>query len=321
MLSAVRLLRYTSSLGAQPDGDDARPAPLNYSSSTKPQPQDDDPFRNTLELLPVAILVTNRHGDIVLANAASEKLFGYGSDELTGASADALVPGLRDAAQAALHDAASGHALRIVHGSRDVFARRKEGTEFPAEITTSRLTSHREALMLTVVIDQTERHELQRHRQELALLTRVSTLGEPAGSLAHELNQPLTAILSNAQAAQRFKAMEPIDLDELREILHDLVADNRRASEVIHPRRSTRAYPLAGRSRSHALQHRTQRFGVNHTIDLDHRPANSHFNRADGPGWLHRFRFDRGCRRDGDRRVAHDRHGTSSVVPAACSAR
>ena len=87
--------------------------------------------------------------------------------------------------------------------------------------------------MLTVVIDRTERYELQRNRQELAHLTRVSTLGELAGSLAHELNQPLTAILSNAQAAQRFMAMEPIDLDEVREILRDLVEDNHRASEVI----------------------------------------------------------------------------------------
>ena len=184
--------------------------------------------------MPFAILVTNRHGEIVLANAASEKLFGYSRDELIGASAEALVPGLRDGAHTALQiDTASGHALGAAHGSRDVFARRKEGTEFPAEITTNPLTSHREALMLTVVIDRTERYELQRNRQDLAHLTRVSTLGELAGSLAHELNQPLTAMLSNAQAAQRFMAMDPIDLDEVREILHDLVADNRRASEVI----------------------------------------------------------------------------------------
>ena len=125
------------------------------------------------------------------------------------------------------------HPIRAVGGTRDVFARRKEGTEFPAEITTNPRESPGEALMLTVVIDRTERYELQRNRQELAHLTRVSTLGELAGSLAHELNQPLTAILSNAQAAQRFMAMEPINLDEVREILQDLVEDNHRASEVI----------------------------------------------------------------------------------------
>jgi signal transduction histidine kinase len=62
---------------------------------------------------------------------------------------------------------------------------------------------------------------------------RVSTMGELAASLAHELNQPLTAILSNAQAAQRFMAIDTVDLTEVREILNDIVQDNNRASEVI----------------------------------------------------------------------------------------
>jgi two-component system, LuxR family, sensor kinase FixL len=80
--------------------------------------------------------------------------------------------------------------------------------------------------------------ELQRNRRELAHVTRVSTMGELAASLAHELNQPLTAILSNAQAAQRFLAAPAVDLPELREILNDIVQDNRRAGEVIRRMRT-----------------------------------------------------------------------------------
>jgi signal transduction histidine kinase len=76
-------------------------------------------------------------------------------------------------------------------------------------------------------------HEMQRHRAELAHVTRLSTMGELAASLAHELNQPLTAILSNAQAAQRFLRASPPNLTELGEILNDVVQDNNRASEVI----------------------------------------------------------------------------------------
>lgn len=76
-------------------------------------------------------------------------------------------------------------------------------------------------------------HEMQRQRAELAHVTRVSTMGELAASLAHELNQPLTAILSNAQAAQRFLGASPPNLPEVREILRDVVQDNKRASEVI----------------------------------------------------------------------------------------
>ena len=75
--------------------------------------------------------------------------------------------------------------------------------------------------------------ELAAQRNELAHLARVAMLGELSGSLAHELNQPLTAILANAQAAQRFLARSDVDLDEVREILQDIVSDDKRAGEVI----------------------------------------------------------------------------------------
>jgi two-component system sensor kinase FixL len=75
--------------------------------------------------------------------------------------------------------------------------------------------------------------ELRQQRDELAHVTRISAMGELAASLAHELNQPLTAILSNAQAAQRFLSAIPADINEVREILKDIVHDNSRAGEVI----------------------------------------------------------------------------------------
>jgi PAS domain S-box-containing protein len=75
--------------------------------------------------------------------------------------------------------------------------------------------------------------EAERSREQLAHLTRVSTLGELGGSLAHELNQPLTAILSNAQAASRFLEQGPANMDEVREILKDIVEEDRRAGEII----------------------------------------------------------------------------------------
>ena len=75
--------------------------------------------------------------------------------------------------------------------------------------------------------------EAVQQRTELAHLARVTTLSELAGSLAHELNQPLTAILSNAQAAQRFMNADPVDMDEVRDILRDIAAEDERASEII----------------------------------------------------------------------------------------
>jgi PAS domain S-box-containing protein len=80
--------------------------------------------------------------------------------------------------------------------------------------------------------------ELREQRAELAHVARISTMGELAASLAHELNQPLTAILSNAQAALRFLSSKPADIEEVREVLQDIVNDNSRASEIIRRMRS-----------------------------------------------------------------------------------
>jgi PAS domain S-box-containing protein len=75
--------------------------------------------------------------------------------------------------------------------------------------------------------------EVEQKRKEVMYLSRVAMLGELSGALAHELNQPLTAILSNAQAAQRFLAQDSIDFNELRDILQDVVDEDKRAGEVI----------------------------------------------------------------------------------------
>ena len=75
--------------------------------------------------------------------------------------------------------------------------------------------------------------EAQGLRNDLAHAGRVATVGELTASLAHELNQPLTAILSNAQAGQRVLDSVPVDLVEVGEILKDIVEDDKRAGEVI----------------------------------------------------------------------------------------
>jgi PAS domain S-box-containing protein len=75
--------------------------------------------------------------------------------------------------------------------------------------------------------------DTQRHRVELTHVSRVVTLGELSASLAHELNQPLTAILSNAQAARRFLTGYQADPDEVNEILNDIINDDKRAADII----------------------------------------------------------------------------------------
>lgn len=197
-------------------------------------PEPPGQFSCALDLLPLAVVVTNPNCEIVFANAAAEEVFGYSHEEFVGMPTKQIIPragiDLSEGAHPSLCPLFDGDALSEEH---DLVARRKDGSEFPAEFTMNPISTDEEIYTLTIVIDRTEHYELLRNRHQLAHLTRVSTLGELAGSLAHELNQPLTAILSNVQAAQRFMATEPINLGEVREILRDLVDDNHRASEVI----------------------------------------------------------------------------------------
>jgi PAS domain S-box-containing protein len=91
--------------------------------------------------------------------------------------------------------------------------------------------------MTGVVMDSTQRRldeqELLQERAHLAHLARTATVAELSGSLAHELNQPLAIILTNAQAAQRLLDRDPPDIAEAREILVDIVREDQRAGEVI----------------------------------------------------------------------------------------
>jgi two-component system sensor kinase FixL len=93
------------------------------------------------------------------------------------------------------------------------------------------------ARMRGASLDITKRKQAEdqaaRQRNEMAHLSRVTTLGELSGSLAHELNLPLSAILCNAQAAQRLLAHGDADLSEVREILSDIVSEDKHAGEVI----------------------------------------------------------------------------------------
>jgi PAS domain S-box-containing protein len=99
------------------------------------------------------------------------------------------------------------------------------------------------ARLLGVLMNITERkvaaEQARKSREEIDRLMRISLLGEMTGSIAHELNQPLSGILSNASAGQRFIDRGDVDLAIIREILVDIAADGRRASDVIGHIRNT----------------------------------------------------------------------------------
>jgi two-component system sensor kinase FixL len=211
----------------------ARAAPQDAS-----QPREDQTFRLTVEASPNGIVLVRRDGRILLVNTATERLFGFTRDELVGRDVETLVPErFRRGHPGHRTGFVAAPEARTMGAGRELFALRKDGTEFPVEIGLSPIQSAEGVLILTVVVDISARKKAEaealQQRAELAHLSRVTMLGELSGSMAHELNQPLTAILSNAQAAQRFLSHDPIDLDEVRDILADIVEQDKRAGDVI----------------------------------------------------------------------------------------
>ncbi|HEX5703569.1 MAG TPA: PAS domain S-box protein [Pyrinomonadaceae bacterium] len=184
-----------------------------------------------------AILSKTLEGIIISWNAGAEKIYGYTASEIVGQHVSILAPPeLKGEVQEILERLRRGGTVDHLETQRVS----KEGIRIDVSLTISPIKNERGIIMgaSTIARDITARkkaeaEELQ-HRTELAHLSRVTMLGELSGSLAHELNQPLTAILSNAQAAQRFLAHDDVDLDEVRDILGDIVNQDKRAGEVIH---------------------------------------------------------------------------------------
>jgi two-component system, LuxR family, sensor kinase FixL len=196
--------------------------------------QAEETLRLTVEALPMAILMVNQQGTIVLANEQAEKLLGYAAAELPRQSVEVLLPERFRSGDAA-HRAGFFLAPQVhaMAANRDLSVRRKDGTEIPVEIALNPVRSVEGLLTLAAIVDLSQRYELRRKQHELEHIARVSAMGEIAASLAHELNQPLTAILSNTQAALRLLDRRGVDQAEIREILQDVVADDKRAGEVI----------------------------------------------------------------------------------------
>ena len=200
-------------------------------------------FRAVVEAAPSAILLVDGKGMVTLANAQAEIVFGYKRAELVGRPMDMLIPERLRPQHSDWRTAyAEDPQARAMGVGRELFACCNDGREIPVEVALSPMVTEKGTFVLASVVDITDRRKIERtasrQRDELAHLSRVAMLGELSGSLAHELNQPLTAILSNAQAAQRFLKQEPPRVDKIAEILADIVSSDHRAGAVIQRLRS-----------------------------------------------------------------------------------
>jgi len=186
-----------------------------------------------------AIISIDEQQCITRFNKGAEQIFGYSAREIVGQSVEILLPEqFRRKHRKYVQGFARGQQpSRLMNQRSDVEGLRKNGSTFPARASISRFNQDGVVTLSVYLQDISEIKRVEKASQqalnELARVTRVGLLGEVSASLAHELNQPLAAILTNAQVLKRQIDAAPAGLEDADEILSDVIHDTQRAGQVI----------------------------------------------------------------------------------------
>lgn len=199
-------------------------------------------MRAILDTVPDAMITIDEAGLIESFSVTAERMFGYAADEVLGRNISMLMP----EPEASRHD---GYLLRylstgesqIVGGMRRVFGLRKDGTIFPHELHVGEANANGRRVFTGFVRDLTQRETGQRHlrelQSELSQIARVSAVGTMATALAHEINQPLTAIANYLQSAAELVPVETSgegDLGQVRLAITEAGKEAIRAGQIIN---------------------------------------------------------------------------------------
>ncbi|HEY7379430.1 MAG TPA: PAS domain S-box protein, partial [Steroidobacteraceae bacterium] len=196
-------------------------------------------LRALLDAAVDAVIVINSAGIVETFNRAAEKLFGFAAEEAIGSNVSMLMPepdrGAHDGYLRRYLTTGEAHIIGI---GREVQARRRDGSVFPAALSVGRVAGVHPPRFVGFIHDLSARvaaeNEVIQARDRLTHVARLSTMGELAAGLAHEINQPLAAITTYAQACQRLIAQgTAADGEEIRDALAQISAQALRAGEVI----------------------------------------------------------------------------------------
>ncbi|WP_240539812.1 PAS domain-containing sensor histidine kinase [Salinarimonas soli] len=211
-------------------------------------------LRSILETVPDAMIVIDEAGLMRSFSATAERLFDYTAAEVVGRNVSMLMPEpYRSQHDGYLHRYLATGERRIIGIGRVVVASRADGSTFPVELAVGEMRSGGERYFTGFIRDLTERQKtetrLQELQSELVHMSRFTALGEMASTLAHEINQPLTAIANYLKGCRRIlERMEGAQVPMLRDAVNEAAEQALRAGQVI---RHLREFVARGESERH----------------------------------------------------------------------
>jgi two-component system, LuxR family, sensor kinase FixL len=181
-----------------------------------------------------AVILIDHAGYIQAFNRAAEGLFGWSAGEMVGRNVSLLMPDPdRSAHDQHLDRYLQTGKAHIIGRGRELEAQRRDGKRFPIHLSVGQVDGTDPPQFVGFIRDITAEAEARRSSERLMNVSRLATMGEMAAGIAHELNQPLTAIATYARAAERFLTRPEPDLEESREAVREIAGEALRAGEII----------------------------------------------------------------------------------------
>lgn len=182
---------------------------------------------NFLEAAPDPVITTNDKGEIVLVNAQAERLYGYSKAELIGQHIYTLIPeATRDSHIRKFPDYLTITTSQMIDTGTELGGRRKDGTEFPAEISVSPIDTGDEKLLAFAIRDVSDRKDVE---EQLRQAQKMEAVGQLTGGIAHDFNNMLTVVMGNLQLLQQL----PRDDAAIRRLTQAAMDASQRAAELI----------------------------------------------------------------------------------------